>query len=133
MLIRSTLPVAVAVADSRFPARRAGQMISRGDVRVVSGVGDKGTSWMTISGGEGLGLDGAQRLAELLRQAPPPMLEAIDLRCAPPWGPTPSVSYCSPLPFLRSIRQLGAGVQLQLTYHTSIPSVILLWTFCLNT
>ncbi len=70
------------------PARRAcGQVGSGGDVEVVSGVGAKGTSRMTLSGGKGLGPDGAQWLAELLRVAPPPMLEAMDLRCPLRGGP----------------------------------------------
>jgi hypothetical protein len=47
---------------------------------MVSGAGAQGTSRMTLSGGKGLGPDGAQRLAELLREAPPPMLAALDLR-----------------------------------------------------
>ena len=56
------------------------QVSSGGDVKVVSGAGAKGTSWMRLSGGTGLGPDGAERLAELLREAPPPMLAALDLR-----------------------------------------------------
>ena len=59
-------------------------MNSDGDVEVVSGAGSKGTSRMALSGGKGLGPEGAQRLAELLREAPPPMLEAMDLRCLYP-------------------------------------------------
>jgi hypothetical protein len=56
------------------------QVTSGGDMLVVSGVGGKGTSRMTLSGGKGLGPDGAQRLADLLCEAPPPMLAEIDLR-----------------------------------------------------
>ena len=55
-----------------------------GDVRVVSGVGDKGTSRMQLSGGKGLGPDGARRLAELLLEAPPPLLASLQLRHASP-------------------------------------------------
>ena len=62
----------------------AGQVGSDGAVRVVSGAGGEGTSRMALSGGKGLGTEGAQRLAELLREAPPPMLEAMDLRCPHP-------------------------------------------------
>ena len=63
-------------------------------MEVVSGAGAKGTSRMTLSGGKGLGPEGAQRLAELLRKAPPPMLEAMDLRC--PIYPNPTCSSCIP-------------------------------------
>ena len=61
---------------------RAGseQVYSDGDVRLVSGVGAKGTSYMTLSGGKGLGSDGAQRLAGLLQGAPPPLLCTLNLR-----------------------------------------------------
>jgi hypothetical protein len=58
-----------------------GQVTSGGDMLVVSGVGAKGTSRMTLSGGKGLGPDGAQRLADLLCEAPSPMLAEMDLRC----------------------------------------------------
>ncbi len=58
-----------------------GQVDSSGDVRVMSGVGNKGTSYMTLSGGRGLGPEGAQRLADLLQQAPAHMLATLDLRC----------------------------------------------------
>ena len=82
---RRPLRAAVAVAGpiSRFAARCSGQLKPSGDVLVVSGVGAKGASSMRLSGGKGLGPDGAQRLADLLREAPPPMLESMDLRCAP--------------------------------------------------
>ena len=56
------------------------QVDSDGDVLVVSGVGAKGTSYMKLSGGKGLGPDGAHRLADLLQKAPPPMLATLDLR-----------------------------------------------------
>ncbi len=47
---------------------------------MVSGVGGKGTSRMQISGGKGLGPDGARRLAELLLEATPPLLAWLQLR-----------------------------------------------------
>ena len=56
------------------------QVESDGDVRLVSGVGAKGTSYMTLSGGKGLGPDGAHRLAGLLRESPPPLLSSLRLR-----------------------------------------------------
>ena len=61
---------------------------------VVSGVGAKGTSYITLSGGEGLGPDGAQRLADLLRNASPPLLVSLGLRhhTHHPSPRTPSVS-----------------------------------------
>ncbi len=54
-----------------------------GDVRIVSGVGNKGTSYMKLSGGKGLGPSGAKRLAGLLREAPPPLLASLNLRHLP--------------------------------------------------
>jgi len=51
-----------------------------GDVKLVSGVGAKGTSRMTLSGGKGLGPIGALRLAGLLREVPAPLLVGLDLR-----------------------------------------------------
>jgi hypothetical protein len=69
---------------TRASARWAGpgQVTSEGDVRVVSGMaGAKGVSWMTLSGGKGLGSDGAARLADVLQKAPPHMLAEMDLRC----------------------------------------------------
>ena len=63
--------------------RACGQVTPGGDVEVVSGVGGKGTSQMQLSGGKGLGPDGALRLADLLREVPSQMLESIDLRCLP--------------------------------------------------
>ena len=68
---------------TRASARRAarGQVTSGGDILVVSGAGDKGASRMTLSGGKGLGPDGAQRLADVLQKAPPAMLAVLDLRC----------------------------------------------------
>ena len=56
-------------------------MSSRGAVEVVSGVGAKGTSKMALSGGRGLGPEGATRLAGLLREAPP-LLASLDIRHA---------------------------------------------------
>jgi hypothetical protein len=54
------------------------------NVEVVSGVGAKGTSYIPfgpVDSREPLGPDGAQRLADLICKAPPPMLESLDLRC----------------------------------------------------
>ncbi len=45
---------------------------------MTSGVGAKGVSQMQLSGGRGLGPEGAVRLADLLHQAPP--LQELDLR-----------------------------------------------------
>ena len=72
-----------AARVTRASARRAarGQVTAGGDVLVVSGIGAKGTSWMTLSGGKGLGSDGAQRLADVLQKAAPPMLAVMDLGC----------------------------------------------------
>jgi hypothetical protein len=55
------------------------QVSSGGVVELVSGVGAKGTSKMALSGGRGLGPEGATRLAGLLREAPP-LLDSLDLR-----------------------------------------------------
>jgi hypothetical protein len=80
-LRRLAVPVAVRrVAGS-------GQVASGGDVCVVSGTGDKGTSRMTLSGGKPLGPDGAHRLADLLQMAPPALLASLDIRCLPPGYP----------------------------------------------
>ena len=49
-------------------------------MRLVSNVGAKGTSYMTLSGGKGLGPDGAQRLADLLREAPTLQLASLGIR-----------------------------------------------------
>ncbi len=49
---------------------------------LVSGMGAKGTSYVTLGSGALLGLDGARRLAGLLRAAPPPLLTLLDLRRA---------------------------------------------------
>ena len=57
-----------ACALAALTLRACGQVSSGGDVRVVSGVGGKGISCMQLSGGTGLGPDGAQRLADLLRE-----------------------------------------------------------------
>ena len=65
-----------------------GQVTSGGEVRAVSGVGAKGTSRMTLGGGTGLGTHGALRLADLLREAPPPMLAKLNLRCPPLAAPS---------------------------------------------
>jgi hypothetical protein len=61
-------------------AGHAGQVGSDGAVRVVSGAEGEGTSLMTLSGGKGLGTDSAQRLADLLHKAPPPLLASLDIR-----------------------------------------------------
>jgi hypothetical protein len=50
-----------------------------GAVLVEIGSGD-GTSYMTLRGGKGLGPEGATRLADLLREARPPLLTALNLR-----------------------------------------------------
>ena len=55
-------------------------MSSDGEVRVVSGVGGKGTSKMGLGNGRGLGDEGATRLAETMREAPPVMLARLDIR-----------------------------------------------------
>ena len=36
---------------------------------------------MALSGGKGLGPSGAKRLADLLKESPPPMLTELCLRC----------------------------------------------------
>ena len=64
----------------------AGQVGSDGAVRVVSGAGGEGTSRMALSGGKGLGPDGAQRLADLLQTGPSHMLASMDLRHLHPDG-----------------------------------------------
>ena len=56
------------------------QVYSDGDVRLVSGVGAKGTSYMTLGGGKGLGPDEAQQLARLLQKTQLPLLSTLDLR-----------------------------------------------------
>ncbi len=74
-----SLPFSLPHFLSRL-ASRAGQVSSDGDVRVVSGVGGKGTSKMWLGKGRGLGGEGATRLAETMREAPPMMLEKLDIR-----------------------------------------------------
>ena len=59
-------------------------MNSDGDVMLVSGVGIKGTSYMTLSGRKGLGPSGAHRLADLLVEEPPPLLCELSLRQSRP-------------------------------------------------
>ena len=56
------------------------QVSSSGRVAAVSGVGGKGTSALPLAGGRALGPDGARRLAEVLREAPTPLLASLDLR-----------------------------------------------------
>ena len=55
-------------------------MSPTGAVEVVSGVGAKGTSYMSLGFRGGLGPDGAQELADLLREAPPSNLVSLDIR-----------------------------------------------------
>ncbi len=55
------------------------QVSSVGDVELVCGVWFKGKSKMALSGGRGLGPEGATRLAGLLREAPP-LLASLILR-----------------------------------------------------
>ena len=50
-------------------------------VQLVSGAGAAGTSYLPLCGGGPLGPDGARRLAGLLREARPPLLTRLDLRC----------------------------------------------------
>ena len=52
-------------------------------VLMVSGVGGKGTSRMTLSGGKALGPDGAKLLADVLSRdkALPALLTSLNLRC----------------------------------------------------
>jgi hypothetical protein len=56
------------------------QVSARGEVVAVSGVGSKGTSSMTLSGGMPLERIGALQLAKLLLEAPTPLLASLDLR-----------------------------------------------------
>ncbi len=49
-------------------------------MKLVSGVGNRGTSKMELGGGKGLGPEGARRLAELLREKQPQFLTSLDLR-----------------------------------------------------
>ncbi len=69
----------VAQADTAGRYARL-QVSSRGRVAAVSAAGAKGSSALDLSGGRGLGREGAQRLADLLREAPPPFLASLDLR-----------------------------------------------------
>ncbi len=48
----------------------------------VSGIGAKGTSYVTLSDGASIGPDEAGRLAGLLRRSPLPLLTSLDLRHA---------------------------------------------------
>ena len=59
---------------------RLGQVASTGTIKVVSGVGGKDNSFMTLGGGKGLGPDGARRLSDLLHEHPPPFFTLIDIR-----------------------------------------------------
>ncbi len=49
-------------------------------MKLVSGVGAKGTSAVSLKGRRGLGPEGAVRLADLLREAPPLFLASVNLR-----------------------------------------------------
>ncbi len=51
-------------------------------MKLVSGVGDKGTSTMTLSGGKGLGPEGALQLAKLFNKDLPQLLTSLNLRHA---------------------------------------------------
>jgi hypothetical protein len=62
---------------------------SSGDVTIVSAMGAKGTSYMKLSSGKGVGPDGAHRLADLLRKAPQPLLVELVLRCLQRFSPSP--------------------------------------------
>ena len=103
-LIRALLPRAVRLQvrsismlvkpciSERGPSHsaHAWQVDSQGGVAVAVG-GEGAIRLPTLSGGKGLGPNGAQRLAELLREAPPPMLAALDLRhLAAPLAPCQS-------------------------------------------
>jgi hypothetical protein len=83
-------------------AQRVGQVSKDGDIRLVSGMGAKGTSRLTLSGGKGLGPIGAKRLADLLREAPAPLLVELDLRHTHPNPPSLPVT----LQAARSSRKL---------------------------
>ncbi len=58
------------------------QVTTSGLVQLVSSVGDRGTRAMTLtcSGSKGLGPEGAQQLARLLREAQLSLLTSLDLR-----------------------------------------------------
>ncbi len=49
-------------------------------MQLVSGVGAKGISSVALSGGRGLGPEGAVRLAGLLGETHPPLLSTLNLR-----------------------------------------------------
>jgi hypothetical protein len=56
------------------------QVSRDGNVRLVSGVGAKGTSVMALGYRRGLGHEGTTWLAETMREAPPRMLTKLDIR-----------------------------------------------------
>jgi hypothetical protein len=60
---------------------------------MLSGLGGKGTSRMELSGGKGRGPYHAERLADLLRQSPPPMLAELKLWCLPSNTPVTPLSH----------------------------------------
>ena len=75
------LRAACAARDAAWRAVAAVRQVSRdGDVRLVSGMGAKGTSAMTLSKERGLGCEGATRLADTMREAPPMLLTKLDIR-----------------------------------------------------
>ncbi len=55
---------------------------SPGRLVLVSGIGAKGKSFITLSGDSPIMTDGALRLAGLLVEVQPPLLVALDLRHA---------------------------------------------------
>ncbi len=65
-------------SDFSGDASLEGQVDSGAKLMVVS-VGAMGKSYMTLSGGKTLGPEGAQQLADLLREAPP-LLSLLELR-----------------------------------------------------
>ena len=75
------LRAACAARDAAWRAVAAVRQVSRdGVVKLVSGVGAKGTITMALSEGRGLGREGATRLAALMREAPPMLLTKLDIR-----------------------------------------------------
>ncbi len=56
------------------------QVTRDGAVVLVSGLRAEGTSEMALSKRRGLGPEGATRLAETMREAPPMMLAKLDIR-----------------------------------------------------
>jgi hypothetical protein len=77
--VLSSVPVSYSRSARRNPCLLV-QVKKDGRAEVVSGVGAKGISSMTLSGRNSLYSDGAQRLADLLQKAPPLLLVELDLR-----------------------------------------------------